>query len=968
MNKKGNKTLINSKLIRSIFFFAILLIISLACMSCGSTGGNGGGASSVGSGSSSASESSSTNGSSVITPSSDKSDIKSVSLPSTLTTNAGASFSELGLPSNVAITLDNDTISIAMVTWDEPTYSTLSDGTYTLTGIIKNPNNVTNSKNIKAEIQLTVLPINITSVEPIHDIKVPIGTSKNTFTFPQSVSITLDNNKTSTADVTWDLGNPKYEAEVPGVYVFTGNLSCPKGIINGNNLHAKLKVEVYNVTRNIVQVEEISDRTAEFGTAPNNLNLPSTVTVLLDGFPNGNIPFSPKVEQKIPAIDSSVTWDTSSYKADIPGTYTLKGTITNNFGITNTNNLIAQIKVTVKPAPKNITSVSKLKASEVPFKTAMASLTLPPSISVTLDDGSEQTVNVNWDLVNCNYDGNVADTYTILGNLSCPDGITNSLNLVSKFLVKVLEPLPNIIAIKQPDDEKVFVRTPLSLIALPSTVTVTLNKKLNSNLLFDNTIISNRIIIGGKKANATTMDVNVSWDTSSYDETSIGTYILTGTIELPIYITNTNNLKTEIKIIVQNPPPKNIISIGAFKKLTVPFGIDKNSLTLPTSVSVTFDDNSTRTLYFAWNLDKSNYNAYVPGTYTLKADMKYTTDIVNTNAIQPEIQVEVLKPVPNIIAAEKLNDITVPFGTPLLSLNLPSTVNVTLDDGSDTNNINNNSAENPQTSKPKTVSAKVTWDTSSYIQSLNPIYTITGTITNPDNVTNTNNIKAEIRVIFQFIIPDDKDSRSGGSASAPIPQTITSIGALQNLEYTVGTALKDLNLPATVTVTLNNDTTTAAQVTWDTSTYNPSLAGTYTLTGTITNPDNVTNNKNLKAEIKVTVLPIFKPTLRNITSVDEFKSLTVIIGTTGSAISLPQTAGVTLDAKTTTLVTVNWDSGTPKYNATVPGIYIFYGNIVCPSGVTNNDKLYAKIKVTVMYPNHNIGFQQFEDEVKQGPS
>lgn len=79
-----------------------------------------------------------------------------------------------------------------------------------------------------------------------------------------------------------------------------------------------------------------------------------------------------------------------------------------------------------------------------------------------------------------------------------------------------------------------------------------------------------------------------------------------------------------------------------------------------------------------------------------------------------------------------------------------------------------------------------------------------------------------------------------------------------------GTALKDFKLPSTITITLDDNTIISSNVIWDTSTYNSTLAGNYTLTSTIANPNNITNSKNLKASLKITVLPA-----KNIKSVKE---------------------------------------------------------------------------------------------------
>jgi hypothetical protein len=69
-----------------------------------------------------------------------------------------------------------------------------------------------------------------------------------------------------------------------------------------------------------------------------------------------------------------------------------------------------------------------------------------------------------------------------------------------------------------------------------------------------------------------------------------------------------------------------------------------------------------------------------------------------------------------------------------------------------------------------------------------------------------------------------------------------------------GTTIGSVSLPATVQVDLSNGITGSADATWDTSSYNGSIAGTYTFPGTLSNlPEGAANPNNLTASVNVIV-------------------------------------------------------------------------------------------------------------------
>lgn len=93
------------------------------------------------------------------------------------------------------------------------------------------------------------------------------------------------------------------------------------------------------------------------------------------------------------------------------------------------------IPLTALAGTKNITAVTNPDRMVEPFGTAYSSLSLPTEVSVTLDDGTKDTVPVTW--AQGIYDGNTSGTYTLTGTLGAKDGISNMKNLSPYLYVAV---------------------------------------------------------------------------------------------------------------------------------------------------------------------------------------------------------------------------------------------------------------------------------------------------------------------------------------------------------------------------------------------------------------------------------------------------------------------------------------------------------------------------------------------------
>jgi hypothetical protein len=106
------------------------------------------------------------------------------------------------------------------------------------------------------------------------------------------------------------------------------------------------------------------------------------------------------------------------------------GTLSGSYGYT-----------TCSVAAPTVTAVSPIAAINVGNGTALAAVGLPTSVGVTFSDGTTPTYPVTWDGGTPSYNGSIAGTYTFVGVLTLPTGVTNPNNLTASVQVIVAAPL-----------------------------------------------------------------------------------------------------------------------------------------------------------------------------------------------------------------------------------------------------------------------------------------------------------------------------------------------------------------------------------------------------------------------------------------------------------------------------------------------------------------------------------------------
>lgn len=250
----------------------------------------------------------------------------------------GTPRSELNLPTEAEVRLNNNQSATAAVTWDQetPAYDANQSGTYTFRGTLALPAGIENPGGYKAGIDVFVeekADVTVADVEKLNGLTAGFGTPSSELSLPTEVEVTLSNNKTMKASVAWNQGTPAYDANQLGSYIFEGTLELPTGVENPQGLKATLDVIVVN---KVTSVEKLSGKTVPYGTAASKLDLPTTVDVTLSD------------NTKLAA---AVIWDqsTPAYNGNQSGTYRFQGKLALPDGITNSDDWKAEFEIKVAP-------------------------------------------------------------------------------------------------------------------------------------------------------------------------------------------------------------------------------------------------------------------------------------------------------------------------------------------------------------------------------------------------------------------------------------------------------------------------------------------------------------------------------------------------------------------------------------------------------------------------------------------
>lgn len=232
--------------------------------------------------------------------------------------------------------------------------------------------------------------------------------------------------------------------------------------------------------------------------------------------------------------------------------------------------------------------------------------------TITLDDGTDISVPVQWDT--SNYDPNELGKQTFEGELTLPENITNPQNLKAKANVKIKTPIS---AVENFNLGEFELNTPWSEIEsqLPEKAKIWRTKPYGEN---ENPI-----------------ELDVVWDTSNYKADEPGTYEIIGELKIPNElkdtISNPFNKRSVTTVEVKPLPPitKDIIDIPP---VTVKAAYDTSlsDLELPAQVTVNLDDEETKTaeVPVVWN-SETEYNPTLVGK-----EQKFTGEMALPDGIE----------------------------------------------------------------------------------------------------------------------------------------------------------------------------------------------------------------------------------------------------------------------------------------------------------------------------------------------
>lgn len=364
-----------------------------------------------------------------------------------------------------------------------------------------------------------------------------------------------------------------------------------------------------------------------------------------------------------------------------------------------------------KPEKRNITSINepaifKNGIIDTPFGVPVS---LPRSIEVTLDNGDTEILTIMYDK-----ELNISDIeniQTINGTIVLPsDGsIENPENFSLSASFKVYN-------------------------YIYSTSNALIEKNVKFGTQF-NDIPDIPMTINCILGNSETETFDIDWTEAkdAYDPENPVKQSLKGNIVEKNNIRNTNNITVTLNVTVESKV-YNIISVNNDEGIhEVEFNTKFTSLGLPPSVEVVLDDNSTKNVVVNWN-ENTYSSTDTVNEQIISGTLVPNSNISNTNELTASFKVKVKEKaiVPkNIIQVESINLKSVEFNTAFDDLGLPPTINVSVRDDVETNNIE----------------LAVNWRSSDY----NPKYTkgnqtIIGDLVLIDGITNTNNITASCEV------------------------------------------------------------------------------------------------------------------------------------------------------------------------------------------------------------------------------
>lgn len=177
---------------------------------------------------------------------------------------------------------------------------------------------------------------------------------------------------------------------------------------------------------------------------------------------------------------------------------------------------------------------------------------------------------------------------------------------------------------------------------------------------------------------------------------------------------------------------KNVLSADAVEDATVEFDTAKTKLALPSTIQVSFDDDSKEPLAVVWDNGTPVYNGKVARSYVFEGVLTIKEGIENRKSIKAKAKVTVKEEdkLPNVVSIADISQINVENGTNKAQIGLPETVTATLD-------------------KEGTKEVKIKWGAAkpAYTGTKAGTYVYGGTLEVDATITNTKNIVPSVTVV-----------------------------------------------------------------------------------------------------------------------------------------------------------------------------------------------------------------------------
>ncbi|WP_461813140.1 discoidin domain-containing protein [Faecalimonas sp.] len=263
-----------------------------------------------------------------------------------------------------------------------------------------------------------------------------VGTEFGELQLPKEVDVVLEDDIKTTLPIKWNEAD--YDKTKEGKTIINGTLTEIEGVKVGENLkNTTVVVELKKDTETPVITKQPKSQTVEVG---ENV----TFTVEAETNDGGNLTYQWQVNngtdwQNIEgATTSSYTKENVSLEEN---GMKFRCLVVNTKEGMEAKQVItdeAVLTITEKPIQVNeIVSVETIQDKEVEFGTPVSALELPQTVKVQLDNNEERTLSVQWDT--SSYNGNVANTYKLSGELDLTDGIVNTKGLKATVEVTVKE-------------------------------------------------------------------------------------------------------------------------------------------------------------------------------------------------------------------------------------------------------------------------------------------------------------------------------------------------------------------------------------------------------------------------------------------------------------------------------------------------------------------------------------------------